>query len=181
MRTKTDADIKKDCDELIRQFSRVRAASGVTQYAVADLCGMLQPSISRIECGDTVPGLMTMLKMADAVGYRLVLVPAHDADVISSDEQEEGHMISLECRVRDVFGRDAFPFDERTLRHIRTLFEEYGYAGVLQRGPVCELLSMEASGVSILFTKLKEAGILEPVPGLRRGNYRFVRGAFRHI
>ena len=160
----------ESCD-IVDRLAHKRIALNMSQAELARRCAVSQPTISLIESKAAIPKLTTILEMATVLGV----------NVTFADEQEVGCLIPFECRVQDAFDRSAFPFDERTLRHIRTLFEEYGYAGVLQRGPVCELLGMEASGVSILFTKLKEAGILEPVPGLSRGNYRFVRGKFRHI
>lgn len=75
-----DVNTKKDCDELIRQLSKIRRVSGLTQTAVADLCKTPRATISRIERGDGVPELVTLLKMAKALNYRLELIPISDAD-----------------------------------------------------------------------------------------------------
>ena len=75
-----DVNTKKDCDELIRQLSKIRRVSRLSQAAVAELCATSQTSISRIERGEAVPELVTMIKLAKALDYRLELVPIRDAD-----------------------------------------------------------------------------------------------------
>ena len=75
-----DADTKRDCDELIRQLSKIRRSSRLSQAAVADLCKTSRATISCVERGEAVPELVTMIKMAKALNYRLELVPIRDAD-----------------------------------------------------------------------------------------------------
>ena len=48
-----------------------RAEIGMTQQELADICKMPQPSIARIESGDSSPNLSTLLKICDALGLKI--------------------------------------------------------------------------------------------------------------
>lgn len=44
---------------------------GMTQQELADICKMPQPSVARIESGDSSPNLSTLLKICEALGLRI--------------------------------------------------------------------------------------------------------------
>ncbi|MBO5527824.1 MAG: DUF1016 family protein [Bacilli bacterium] len=44
---------------------------GMTQQELADICKMPQPSIARIESGDSSPNLSTLLKICEALGLKI--------------------------------------------------------------------------------------------------------------
>lgn len=51
-----------------------RTALGITQRELAQLCGLPQSSIARIESGRTTPKLDTLLKIIHPLGLKLKLV-----------------------------------------------------------------------------------------------------------
>ena len=51
-----------------------RTALGITQRELAQLCGLPQSSIARIESGKTKPKLDTLLKIIHPLGLKLKLV-----------------------------------------------------------------------------------------------------------
>lgn len=51
-----------------------RTALGITQRELAQLCGLPQSSIARIESGKTTPKLDTLLKIIHPLGLKLKLV-----------------------------------------------------------------------------------------------------------
>ena len=66
-------------------------------------------------------------------------------------------------------------FSKKTIAHIHQMYEEFGFDTVFGRNTVVSLLELQNSSVSKLFSKLKEAGIIEPVSGFGKGKYRFSR------
>lgn len=51
-----------------------RTALGITQRDLAQLCGLPQSSIARIESGKTTPKLDTLLKIIHPLGLKIKLV-----------------------------------------------------------------------------------------------------------
>ena len=60
---------------LIGSIVEARQAAGLSQRQLADLCGVKQPIIARLEKGSTSPQLDTVLKVLAALGYTLAIVP----------------------------------------------------------------------------------------------------------
>jgi len=52
-----------------------RESRGLTQQALAELSGVKQPFIARLEKGDTDPQITTLLKILQPLGYTLAIVP----------------------------------------------------------------------------------------------------------
>lgn len=63
--------------ELGAMLSAARKAQSLTQPALSDLTGIQQAEISRIERGAGNPTAATLLRLADALGQKLTLVPAN--------------------------------------------------------------------------------------------------------
>ena len=64
-----------DRAELGGALSAARKARSLTQPALSQLTGIQQAEISRIERGVGNPTTTTLLRLADALGLRLALVP----------------------------------------------------------------------------------------------------------
>ena len=58
------------------QLAEARKAHDLTQEALSRLSGIQQSEISRIERGAGNPTAATLLRLADALGQRVALVPA---------------------------------------------------------------------------------------------------------
>jgi DNA-binding XRE family transcriptional regulator len=61
------------------QLAETRKAHDLTQEALSALSGIHQSEISRIERGAGNPTAATLLRLADALGQRVALVPNHAA------------------------------------------------------------------------------------------------------
>ena len=61
--------------ELMGKIIEAREKKGLTQQALADLCGVKQPFIARLEKGNTDPQLTTLLKILKSLDYKLAIVP----------------------------------------------------------------------------------------------------------
>ncbi len=62
---------------LIRQLIVARKKKKLTQSRLARLAGLKQQAVSRIETRENEPTLGTFLKLAEAAGLSVKLVPAH--------------------------------------------------------------------------------------------------------
>ena len=63
-----------------QRLRELRTDRGLSQYALADLCGSNKPFISELERGVKVPSLTMILRLADALECRVVnLVEVFDA------------------------------------------------------------------------------------------------------
>ncbi len=62
--------------ELGAVLATARRARSLTQPALSELTGIQQAEISRIERGAGNPTAATLLRLADALGQKLTLVPA---------------------------------------------------------------------------------------------------------
>jgi DNA-binding phage protein len=63
--------------ELGALLATARKARSLTQPALSELTGIQQAEISRIERGAGNPTAATLLRLADALGHKLTLVPAN--------------------------------------------------------------------------------------------------------
>lgn len=63
-------DIQEDIKNLILT---ARTEANITQKQLASLTGLPQANISRIETGQTLPNIITLKKIADGLGKRLVI------------------------------------------------------------------------------------------------------------
>ncbi|WP_369826487.1 helix-turn-helix domain-containing protein [Subtercola sp. Z020] len=61
--------------ELGSMLAAARKARSLTQPALSELTGIQQAEISRIERGTGNPTAATLLRLADALGQRVMLVP----------------------------------------------------------------------------------------------------------
>ena len=70
-----DPETKAAYDALdpVYQIIRLRIERGLTQAQLAELVGTKQPSIARLEKGETLPSLAFLNRVADALGARLIV------------------------------------------------------------------------------------------------------------
>ncbi len=54
-----------------QRLREIREAKGLSQVAISDATGLVQPYVSRVENGHTVPGVETLEKWARALGMPL--------------------------------------------------------------------------------------------------------------
>ncbi|MBQ8559802.1 MAG: helix-turn-helix transcriptional regulator [Tyzzerella sp.] len=72
-----DSQIQKDFEEveevavIISAMVKRRNNLGLTQRELADMCGMPQSSIARMESHKTTPNLDTLIRLLNALGLRL--------------------------------------------------------------------------------------------------------------
>jgi DNA-binding XRE family transcriptional regulator len=59
--------------ELIRQVVEARKAQGLTQKSLANIVGVSQQEISRLECEKHIPNLSSFIKILEAVGLEIKL------------------------------------------------------------------------------------------------------------
>lgn len=74
-----DYDIESEVSELI---STVRAQLGITQKQLAEKSGVSQANISKIENGSYKPSIVTLKKIADGLGKRLIIEFADREEVL---------------------------------------------------------------------------------------------------
>ena len=60
---------------LIGKMIEIREKKGLTQRELAELTGMKQPAIARLEKLQTIPHLTTLIKFLTPLGYKLLIVP----------------------------------------------------------------------------------------------------------
>ena len=72
--------MEKNRKEIIDYFVRKRKEKKITQKQLADITGIDQGDISKIESGKTNVSLDTLMRLADGLGMdlELNLVPKHD-------------------------------------------------------------------------------------------------------
>lgn len=61
---------------LIGKLIEAREAKGLSQKQLADLAGLKQPAIARLESMKAVPQIDTLFKILQPLGYTLAIVPA---------------------------------------------------------------------------------------------------------
>ncbi|MCD8123705.1 MAG: Fic family protein [Lachnospiraceae bacterium] len=75
--------------------------------------------------------------------------------------------------IEDLLAEKAKDFSAKTVSHVRRMFDAFGYDTVFGRGAIVELLGIQNSGASKLLSRLRQAGIIEPVSGKGKGKYKF--------
>lgn len=74
-----DAELKKEFDalqpeyEVIEKLIKARLDSNLTQQELARKCGLKQSNISRLESGRGNPTIKLLRKVADSLGYDLIV------------------------------------------------------------------------------------------------------------
>jgi len=63
------------CAALIGEMIKIRQDMGISQKQLAELSGVQQPVIARIEKGTAIPQLRTIIKLLVPLGKTLAIVP----------------------------------------------------------------------------------------------------------
>lgn len=78
----TDSEAKQDLEE-IEALSQIVSAMvaqrhtlGLSQRDLAEICGLPQSSVARIESFKTTPNLDTLLKIMNALKLKIIITPA---------------------------------------------------------------------------------------------------------
>ena len=78
----TDPEAKQDLEE-VETLSQIVSAMvvqrhtlGLSQRDLAEICGLLQSSVARIESFKTTPNLDTLLKIMNALKLKITITPA---------------------------------------------------------------------------------------------------------
>lgn len=78
----TNPEIGKDLDEteekakIVSAMIRQRHSLNLSQRDLAEMCGLPQSSVARIESGKSSPNLNTLLKIFDKLGLTLSVQPS---------------------------------------------------------------------------------------------------------
>lgn len=62
--------------ELIGKIIEARETQGLTQQELADISGVKQSSIARLEKLKTIPQIDTLFKILTPMGYKLAIIPS---------------------------------------------------------------------------------------------------------
>ncbi len=67
--------MSEECIKLIDDVIAIRNKKGVTQVELAEMSGVTQPAIARLEAKKTVPQLNTLLKVIKALNCNMSVLP----------------------------------------------------------------------------------------------------------
>ena len=107
------------------------------------------------------------------------------AEAVREKVDIEGEKVDIEGRKADIdeekvdiesiYAERMRSFSEKTIAHVRKMYDEFGCDMIFGRSAVVKLLGLQNSSVSKLLSKLLKADIIEPIPGCGKGKYRFSR------
>ena len=61
--------------KIVSDIAELRRNKGISQHELANMIGIKQPVIARMEKGTTNPRLDTVIKIVEALDYELKIVP----------------------------------------------------------------------------------------------------------
>ncbi|MCL6577747.1 helix-turn-helix transcriptional regulator [Kyrpidia sp.] len=82
--TKEEQQLNDFLAQLILAMILRRRELGLTQEQLAEKAGVKQSAIARLETGNAVPRLDTLIRIADALDLRLELVPKEAGNELSA-------------------------------------------------------------------------------------------------
>ena len=100
------------------------------------------------------------------------------AEAVRGKVDIEGGKVDIEGRkvdIESIYTERMRSFSEKTIAHVRKMYDEFGCDMIFGRSAVVKLLGLQNSSVSKLLSKLSKADIIEPIPGCGKGKYRFSR------
>lgn len=65
--------IKKQCLAVVEQITQARKDKLITTAKLAELTGIQQPNIARMEMGNSLPSLQTLFKLVNALDMKIVI------------------------------------------------------------------------------------------------------------
>ncbi len=116
-----------------------------------------------------ISGLLTSEKV-DIEGKKV--------DVVREKVDIEGRKADIDeekVDIESIYTERMRSFSEKTIAHVRKMYDEFGCDMIFGRSAVVKLLGLQNSSVSKLLSKLLKADIIEPIPGCGKGKYRFSR------
>ena len=116
-----------------------------------------------------ISGLLTSEKV-DIEGEKV--------DVVREKVDIEGRKADIDeekVDIESIYTERMRSFSEKTIAHVRKMYDEFGCDMIFGRSAVVKLLGLQNSSVSKLLSKLLKADIIEPIPGCGKGKYRFSR------
>ena len=103
----------------------------------------------------------------------------HISGLLTSEKVDiEGKKVDVareKVDIESIYTERMRSFSEKTIAHVRKMYDEFGCDMIFGRSAVVKLLGLQNSSVSKLLSKLSKADIIEPVPGRGKGKYRFSR------
>ena len=60
-------------EDMIKALIRIREEKGISQRELAEMSGIKQPAIARLESGRTVPSIVMLKKLLTPLGYTLTI------------------------------------------------------------------------------------------------------------
>lgn len=67
--------------KLIGKMIEAREEKGLSQRELAEICGVKQPAIARLESMKTTPQIDTLFKILNPLGYTISIVPLKSDDI----------------------------------------------------------------------------------------------------
>jgi ribosome-binding protein aMBF1 (putative translation factor) len=80
----TELERMSVAEQIALLLTTYRVEHGLTQTGLAELLGMHQPAIARLEAGTHEPSLATLARLSSALGIRLDVHVAPDSIVLES-------------------------------------------------------------------------------------------------
>ncbi len=77
------------CEDIINELIQMRQDNHLSQYQLAERCGVKQPMIYRIENGINTPNMSTVLKLLAAFGKTLYIGDIDDTATMDETPQTE--------------------------------------------------------------------------------------------
>ena len=80
--TQTEKDEIQLKIDLVGKLIEAREQKGISQKRLAEMSGLKQPAIARLERMHATPQIDTLFKVLKPLGYTLAIVPDKQADII---------------------------------------------------------------------------------------------------
>lgn len=68
-----ESQIKEKCLDVIAKLKAAREKKGISTYQLAEITGLKQSNISRLEQGDYMPNLLTLMRYAEGLGVEITI------------------------------------------------------------------------------------------------------------
>lgn len=65
--------IEEQCNDIVRDLTKIRESKGITTAELEKMTGIRQPNITRMETFKSLPSLQTLLKITTALQVQLII------------------------------------------------------------------------------------------------------------
>ena len=103
-------------------------------------------------------------------------IDGEKVDIGSSKVDIESQKVDIQTGkqiLEELLAKSGEDFSAKTNIHIHRMFAEYGTTEIFGRASVSQLLDLKPAAASKLMARLRDDGIIVPVPGQGKGKYRF--------